>query len=237
MHETEQGQAVRARAKTHAVAATPVPADRALRVCAIGALAAVLLFAAAALALQFARADLDWVRTPLSFYLIGPYGPWLQAAYCLLGVGMIVLSAGLYGALAPAARSAAPVLVFAMAAAALAVTAFAHTNVPGRAPTFEGWVHGTAAQAAFLWTTTAMLLQAWRFRGDPRWGARFALAFCLALACFAAIWVLSLWRSAPRGLTQKVVIAMIVCWLSMAGAWLWQARPAMRPGAAGKGAR
>jgi hypothetical protein len=191
--------------------------------CGIAALAAILLFAGVALVLQFTREDLDWIRTPLSFYLIGPYGIWLQAAYCLLGAALVLLPLGLYFAFMPQARSSAPVLLFVMAAVALVVTAFAHTNVPGRAPTFEGWVHGTAAQGAFLWVTTAMVLQAWRFRGDPVWRSRFRLAFGLAVASFAAVWILSLWRSAPRGLTQKLVIAMIVYWLVMVGIWLWRA--------------
>lgn len=198
-------------------------AERATGFCGIAALVAILLFAGAALVLQFAREDLDWIRTPLSFYLIGPYGVWLQVAYCLLGAALVLLPLGLYFAFAPQARSSAPVLLFVMAAVALVVTAFAHTNVPGRAPTFEGWVHGTAAQGAFLWVTTAMVLQAWRFRGDPLWRSRFRMAFGLAIASFAAVWILSLWRAAPRGLTQKLVIAMIVYWLLMVGIWLWRA--------------
>lgn len=201
---------------------------RGARLCSIAALVAILYFAGAALVLQFAREDLDWIRTPLSFYLIGPHGLWLQAAYCLLGAALVLLPLGLYFAFAPRARSGAPGLLFVMAAVALGVTAFAHTNMPGRAPTFEGWVHGTAAQGAFLWVTTAMVLQAWRFRGDPVWRSRFWPAFGLAVASFAAVWILSLWRSAPRGLTQKFVIAMIVCWLVMVAIWLWRAARARR---------
>lgn len=206
-----------------AVPARVRASGRAVSFCGIAALGAILLFASAALVLQFTREDLDWIRTPLSFYLIGPHGVWLQAAYCLLGIALVLLPLGLYFAFVPQARSSAPVLLFVMAAVALAVTAFAHTNVPGLAPTFEGWVHGTAAQGAFLWVTTAMVLQAWRFRGDPVWRSRFRPAFGLAIASFAAVWILSLWRSAPRGLTQKLVIAMIVWWLVMVAIWLWRA--------------
>jgi len=75
------------------------------------------------------------------------------------------------------------------------------------------------------------VLQALRFRRDARWreAARWLLPW--ALACFAAVWVLALWREAPRGLAQKLVIALIVGWLAAVVGLLW------RRGARGAGAR
>ncbi|MCA0392788.1 MAG: hypothetical protein LCH70_01490 [Proteobacteria bacterium] len=75
------------------------------------------------------------------------------------------------------------------------------------------------------------MLQALRFRRDARWreAARWLLPW--ALACFAAVWVLALWREAPRGLAQKLVIALIVGWLAAVVGLLW------RRGARGAGAR
>ncbi|WP_262378568.1 hypothetical protein [Luteimonas viscosa] len=58
--------------------------------------------------------------------------------------------------------------------------------------------------------------------------------FPWALACFAAIWVLALWRDLPRGLSQKAVIALIVGWLG-AVALLLQRRARLRPRQAGDG--
>ena len=190
------------------------------------ALAGFAAFALCALAVQFLRADLDWYATPLSFYLFGPYGPLLQAAYVALALGIATLAAVLYRALAPAARSAAPLLLFALAAVGIAVTAFAYTDVPRTDPTFEGFVHGNAARTAFLCVTGAMLLQSWRFRADPRWRARFAPAFSLAALAFALLWVHTLWRASPRGLGQKIVIALVVAWLVLATCWLLRERSA-----------
>lgn len=75
------------------------------------------------------------------------------------------------------------------------------------------------------------MLQALRFRRDARWreAARWLLPW--ALACFAAVWVLALWREAPRGLAQKLVIALIVGWLAAVAGRPW------RRGARGAGAR
>ena len=183
-------------------------------------LAGVIAFAVVCTAMQWLRSDLDWLRAPLSFYLVDAHGLWVRVVYTGLGVSLVLLGVGYYRALSPQARSAAPLLLFVVAGIALTVTAWAGTNRPQRPPTFEGLVHGLAAQTAFLCVTTAMLLQAWRLRRDPLWRGRFALAFGLAAACFVAMWAHALWRDAPRGLTQKVVIVLILAWLGLAAGWL-----------------
>jgi hypothetical protein len=209
----------------HRNLAVATPGDPAARRLGAVALACTAAFALAAFALQFARGDLDWIRAPLSFYLVGPWGAALQAAYCALGVGLAALAAGLYRNSQAHARSGAPVLLFVAAGVALMVTALAHTNLPSRSPTLQGWLHGVAAQTAFLCVTTAMLLQAAWFRRDRFWRTHARGALSLAAVAFVAVWVLALWRAAPRGLAQKCVIAIIVAWLALAAWRLWR-RPA-----------
>ncbi|AWV07523.1 DUF998 domain-containing protein [Marilutibacter maris] len=180
------------------------------------ALAGVLLFAAIGIAAQFLRPDLDWLQTPLSFYLLDPHGLWVRAGYFALALALIALGGGWYLELSPQARSAAPLLLFVCAGLALAVTAVAETGRRGQPVTLETLVHGLAAQTAFLCVTTAMLLQAWRLRADPRWRQRFAIAFAVAVAAFVGLWVHALWREAPRGLSQKLEIGLILLWLGSA---------------------
>ncbi|KRE89399.1 hypothetical protein ASG87_03400 [Frateuria sp. Soil773] len=206
--------------------------DRLARTCGSAATAGIVLFALACGAVQFLRPDLDWLRAPLSFYLLGRCGAVVQSVYVALAAALVLLGTGYYRALPRTARSAAPLLLFAVGAVALCVTAFEHSNLPQGVPTLEGYVHGVAAQTAFLCTGTAMLLQAWRLRADPRWRPRFAFAFGYAALCFAALWVQAGWHGAPRGLTQKLLIALILGWLLLAARWLRRGPPAM----AGSGA-
>ncbi|HEX7112303.1 MAG TPA: DUF998 domain-containing protein, partial [Mizugakiibacter sp.] len=111
----------------------------------------------------------------------------------------------------------APLLLFLGGAAALVVVVMAPTDpLRPTPPTLHGVVHVIAANAAFLCVGTAMLLQAWRLRGDPRWRAHAGWALALAALAFAAIWMLALWRTLPRGLAQKGVIALILLWLGAA---------------------
>lgn len=189
------------------------------------ALAGMFAFLATGIAAQCLRPDLDWVRVPNSFYLIGPWGGMVRAGYYAMAAALVLLGASAYHSLSRQARSAAPLLLFTAAGAALALTALATTDTWNRPPTLHGYVHGVAAQAAFLCTTTAMLLQAWRLRGDPRWRRWFRPAFAYASLCFALLWVQALWRALPRGLSQKALIVLILGWL-MAAAWRLLRAPA-----------
>src|SRR6476620_5267708 len=85
-------------------------------------LAAVLLFVASGMLLQWVRHDLDWRLAPMSSYLRGPYGGWLRLAYYGLGAGLALLGQGLFHAVQPA-RNRLPTRLLALGGIALIVTA------------------------------------------------------------------------------------------------------------------
>jgi hypothetical protein len=204
-----------------------LPFSPALLPAVAGALAVLGLefFLMVSVALQFLRADYDWITTPLSFYLLGPYRVWLIAAYFVLAAAILLVALGFYRDLAPEARSGAPLLLFATAALSVCIVALAHTDTPqGPNPTGHGILHNAAAALAFLSVTVAMLIQSWRLRYDPRWKKHHMKALLLSSATFAALWLYALWGALPRGVTQKFVILLIVLWLLMAGRWLMQTR-------------
>lgn len=184
------------------------------------ALMGVSTFMLVCMTVQILRTDLDWQSMPLSFYLLGAYSGWVHAAYFALAIAIVTLAFGFYGALQPAARSAAALGLFITAALALVVTAWAPTDIPRHDASWHGFVHNIAALTAFLCVTTAMLLQSWRFRWDTWWRRYFRFSFILALICFVALWSNMYWREWPRGLTQKMLITLIVLWLFLATIWL-----------------
>lgn len=189
------------------------------------ALVGVATFAIVCGAVQFLRTDYEWLSVPLSFYVLGPYGRIVEASYFVLAAGLVALGLGWYRVLDRDARSAAPLLLFVAAAIALCVTAFESTDVPDGPRTLHGLVHVVAAMATFLCVTVAMLLQAWRLRLDMRWRSRFRSALALAVVAFIALWLDALVKSIPRGLGEKVVIALILVWLWRAAWWLaWPRR-------------
>jgi hypothetical protein len=185
-------------------------------------LAGVAAFAVVCGAVQRLRTDLEWSATPLSRYLTGAYGDAVVASYLALAVALAAIGLGFRRALRGRARSAAPLLLFFVAAFALALTALsekaAATDPSG------GWslVHLIAAQATFLCVTVAMLLQSWRWRGDALWRRHSARGLVLAGLAFAALWLHVLVRALPRGASQKAVIVLILAWLAWASFRLWR---------------
>jgi hypothetical protein len=183
---------------------------------AVFALAGVLVFAAVCLAAQFGRSDLDWVQAPLSFYLLGDGGAFVKAAYVALGASLVALGVAFrlstrIGALAVIAPA-----LFAIAGVALVATAFSESaRHPGEV-SFAQRIHGIAALVTFLSVTLAMLLQSFRLRRDPAWGGRFRIAVPLAVASFVALLGHAFLHIGPRGLSQKVVIVLILAWLGIA---------------------
>lgn len=194
--------------------------DRTTRALGVIALLGVAVFAVACGSAQFLRTDYDWLRVPLSFYVLGRYGGMVEASYYALAVGLVAVGVGWYRALCRDARSAAPLLLFVAAAATLCITAAEYTDVPDGPHTLHGMLHVVAAMATFLCVTVAMLLQAWRLRHDPRWRMHFRPAFALAMVAFIALWIDALVKTLPRGLSEKVVVVLILAWLWRAGWWL-----------------
>lgn len=187
------------------------------RRCGALALASVALFLVIGAGAQWLRGDLDWQAAPLSFYLLGDYGLVLKAAYFALAVGLLMLGLGARLAFGPRLRVAP--LLFLFAGLALVLTALFDTDFAGTR-SMTGRVHGLAAQASFLCVSLAMLLQSWSLREFPEWRGRFAPALALALLATAALWLHAIWREAPRGLMQKGVILLILCWLGLFAYWL-----------------
>jgi hypothetical protein len=180
-------------------------------------LACIVGFVGTAFVLHVVRGELDWWRAPLSFYLDGSYGTVLQAAYVGLALSLALTGMLFRQALRPEARSTLAPWLFGTAAIALVTTAMAHAGTPGST---EAILHSTAAKITFLTVTFAAMLQSWHLRFDPAWRHRFVVAFALALAGFAALWIHVLFRDWPRGLTQRIAIALILAWLTLAACWL-----------------
>lgn len=176
----------------------------------------VATFALICTAMQFARTDLDWIASALSNYLIGPYGDVVVIAYLILAVAIVAIGSGLYRYSMSVARSAGPLFLFVVSGVTLAITALSEPAKAYGHPVEWEMVHLAAAETTFLCITVAMLLQSWWMRRDSHWRGGSAFALTLAAAAFVALWIYALWRSLPRGLSQKTVIVLILLWLGWA---------------------
>ena len=180
---------------------------------AVLALVALLLFVATALWTQVARSDLDWVRATLSLYLHGPWG-WRCALPTACWRWPLRHSALRCIAAASAHGAVRPHRCCSRFPPWAATVAIGDSWLPEATPLLAPFIHGLAANTAFLCACVGMLLQAWYLRREPGWQPAADLLWGWAWLAFVLLWLHVLWRAGPpRGLGQKVVIAVIVGWL------------------------
>ena len=192
------------------------------------ALVGVLYFFLTSAALQFLRPDYSFMGTPLSFYLLGPYGGWLHSAFYALAAAIALLGAGCYLSCTAAARTGAALVLFIVGATGVLVTAIFQTDTTSTL-TLHGVIHVVAAAVAFVCVSVAMLVQSWRFRQDPRWRAHFRPAMELAAFEFVVLWWYALFHYPARGFMEKLTILLILLWLALAACWLQQPLAGSKP--------
>jgi len=112
-----------------------------------------------------------------------------------------------------------PLILFLVGAIALCVLASFTADATRWPVTLHGRIHQWAAFATFLCITTAALLQSLRFRCDARSREQFIEATTIAAVCVVYFWIYAL-SPIPRGLGEKVVIALVLAWLWRAAWWL-----------------
>jgi hypothetical protein len=187
----------------------------------------VHLFSASVLAAHALRPEYDGWRAPLSFYLSGPHSAWLRAGYYGLALCAMLLAYDLRRTLAPAARYTLVPVLLAGGGLALAVTATFPGPSPGHPVSDAGAViHGLSAITSFLLVGVAMLLQSSSLHRDPHWRAVAMPLLVLAALGFGGLWLHALWKTLPRGGSQKAVIALYLLWLG-AVAWRLRSAPAV----------
>lgn len=201
---------------------TSTRADSLTRALGVVALIGVAFITVTCLLVQFLRTDLDWITVSMSIYVKGPYGHWVQASFFAPAPGIAALGIGWYRALDQRARSAFPLILFLVAAAALCITASFIADATRWPTTLHGTIHQWAAFGTFTCVTTAALLQSLRLRFDPYWREQFIEATTIASVSVVYFWVYAL-SPIPRGVGEKTVITLVLLWLWRASWWLVRA--------------
>lgn len=175
---------------------------------------AIGYFALTAGVLQWARADLDPIAMPLSAYLVGDGGSWLRAAYYLMAAALVGLAWASFRESSSRMRSGLASVLMLAAALTLPAVAITATYEHSTQENLARVIHSMAAQATFLCLVIGMLLLSSRWRRDPRLQRGSRAGMVLAWLAFGQMWLPALCRHAPPGLTQKLLIALILLWLA-----------------------
>lgn len=187
-----------------------------LRLSARLLLIAVADFAVTSLVLQVTRTDLNPIAMPLSAYLKGEGSAWLRAAYYLMACALAVLAWASYQATRPDLRSGLVSALFFVAALALPVVAVTELYMRGPQGDLARIVHGQAAQTTFLCLTVGMMLLSSRWLRDPRMRGDAYVGLTVACMAFVQLLILAFSKVMPQGVTQKLLIALILLWLGWA---------------------
>jgi hypothetical protein len=180
------------------------------------ALIGPLAFLLTAIAVQALHPSYDWRHAPLSFYLSGPHGAWLQWAYALLAAAISAQAWLSWRAERSGLWNTGALLLFFGGSVALVVTAVYPGGSPAAAvPAFEHRLHLWSALLAFGLTGLGLLL-----RGALDWTRGDRLFLPLAVLAVGCLLLHVGVRELPRGASQKLTIALYLLWLTLRG---WRA--------------
>lgn len=189
------------------------------------ALIGPLIFLVTAVTVQASHPSYDWVLAPLSFYLSGPHGLWLQSAYAFLAAAISAQAWLSWRGERTGVLNTAALLLFFGGAIALVVTAvFPGGSPAGTVPPFEHHLHVLSALLAFGLTGLGLLL-----RGALDWARGERVFLPLALVAVGCLLLHVFVRELPRGVSQKLTIALYLLWLGLHG-WRAQHAVAVRSG-------
>ncbi|SDE00163.1 DUF998 domain-containing protein [Aquimonas voraii] len=177
------------------------------------ALLGPFVFLFTAMTVQALHPGYDWVQAPLSFYLSGPHGLWLQTAYAFLAAAISAQAWLSWRGERSGALNTVALLLFFGGAIALVVTAvFPGGSPAGAVPPLEHRLHVLSALLAFGLTGMGLLL-----RGALDWARGERLFLPLALLAVGCLLLHVFVRDLPRGVSQKLTILLYLLWLGLHG--------------------
>jgi hypothetical protein len=182
-------------------------------------------FVAILLVMHMIRPDYTVADHMISDYAVGPSGWIMTTAFVSAAIGCLALAIGMFleGPTSWSGRTGAALL--AMAAVGLVVTAIFPTDLETAPSTRTGDIH----TLSFFTNISSILLSAiflgLSYGKSVHWHSRKLPARALAgllIAAFVAQF-LTLHRGAPYGITNRIFVAVLMCWLISTCLWLRRA--------------
>jgi len=192
------------------------------------AIAGVVTFALAVLALHVVQPGLSPRDEAVSYYVHGLFGWLLTVGLTALGIGSLSLVFGLVHMLGGRRARIGTGLVGVWGLGVLLGGVF-RADPPGHwsePPSLAGMIHGNAATLAFVALPLGALCLAKPFRQDKRWRPKASLLLGLAVAAgislilFMASLIPVFVRPGPPillGLSERLLLAMYAAWLVAVG--------------------
>ena len=153
----------------------------------------------------------------LSYFAVGPYEHLMAAAFIILGLGGMALTAGLYLALPSNARSMTGLILLGLWSVTTILAGIFPLDAEGAPQTTSGMIHNLAGMN-FLCIAVAALLISRRLKLDHRWNSAGQIATRMAWAVISASVLLFILMGPLHplevgGIAQRVYWATVLIWL------------------------
>jgi hypothetical protein len=172
-------------------------------------------FAIVIIAFHFINPAYNPSTSFISEYAVGRYGALMSLAFITLGVGSLLLVAGLYYGLPQSARSTLGLVLISLWAICLVIAGLINTDAQGVAQTAKGQMHDKAVLLAFVVIVVGSFLML-RFKRDDDWQSFYQIS--LLISIFMALAVIDFIISfvigtSSVGIVQRVFVGIVLMWL------------------------
>ncbi len=168
--------------------------------------------------LHFLRKDLYLFEHFVSEYAIGNYG-WVQTiGFFSLAIGQLFLIIGLRNNIKPSITSLTTFIVW---CSCIFLIAIFPTNLPNASPTIANTIHNFSALFAFISLAVTMISWGRDFKKNKNWKNLSKLSLSFGTVSFLLLVALTLSPISFRGLTQRILISLDLCWLIVISSHLY----------------
>ncbi|MES2154059.1 MAG: DUF998 domain-containing protein [bacterium] len=188
-------------------------------------LSAVALFVAATVFENAVQGPAASSR-PVSELALGQNGALLDAAFILVGFGLVLLAWALHRTVVPGQGKRRACRLLVVAGPQIGLLGVFHTDRTLVPSTPSGWIHFILAGSSFLLILIAFVVFSRAFRRDPRWrlvGRASTFTTWLAVGAFVAhlVPVVGPPAAAPyEGVMERFLIAAYLLWVVVSGVHL-----------------
>ena len=177
---------------------------------AVAAALGPLLFGVAALVAPLLRPGDGIVEESISSFAVGSYGWLLRSTFFLLGAGSLALAWGLQSTMSPTGEARAGQVLLAV----WGVGAILGGVYPADEANRD--VHGVVVTVGFVAIVAGILALARAFGGDEWWRPRARSSAALGAAAAVTCLLTALTRTSWFGVSERLFIATVLCWLVLA---------------------
>ena len=194
------------------------------------AIASVVYYVLAVLAMHLVQPELDPLAVPMSVYVLGAYGSVMTTTFFVLCAGILGVGFGLIQTLPRTGAIKVAFWVTLIASAGFLIAGIFPTDWPPPMRSTSSQLHVLGGLLAFPSMIIATCLFSLKFRRDGYWRRVSGIALTLS-ACVFAAYIMGIFFVAAQfgfiGLVQRLFLALLFAWMILVGLHLNRAPRAM----------